>query len=249
MGASDVVLRVSTGGGFVPVEVNLRELPEFTLYGDGTVIVPGAVAAIYPGPAVMPLNTFRLSEEQVQELLARADRAGLLQRGIDYGDMGSVGVSDMPTTTVVLNADGKQVRHDAYALSPQASGGRLTAAQRDARSALSQFIAALPQGASAAAYAPSALTVNVSPFRGERQPGSEPRIWPLASDLATEGQKVTEGLDYRCFAVTGADAPRLLQSLSDANELTEWVAAPDGGQAFQLVVRPMLPDEQACRSV
>ena len=40
-GATDVVVRVSTGGGFVPVQVNLRALPSFTLYGDGTVVVPG----------------------------------------------------------------------------------------------------------------------------------------------------------------------------------------------------------------
>src|SRR5689334_2067575 len=37
-GPRDVVVRVATGGGFVPVEVNLAGLPAYTLYGDGTVI-------------------------------------------------------------------------------------------------------------------------------------------------------------------------------------------------------------------
>lgn len=244
-GASDVVLRVRTGGGFVPLEVSMRELPEFTLYGDGTVIVPGAVAAIYPGPAIPPLNTFRLSEEQVQQVLLRARRAGLLEAAqIDYGDMGSVGVSDMPTTSAVINADGRRVRHDAYALG--AAGGRLTPAQRQARTALSEFLAALPHDPSAQEYAPSALMVNVAPFTGERQPGSTPMVWPLGGDLATEGTALSDGLPYRCVAVTGADAEVLLSSLRTANEQTEWLAREGGNRAFRLVVRPMLPDEQAC---
>lgn len=40
-GASDLVLRIETGGGFVPVEVNLTQLPDVSIYGDGTVIVTG----------------------------------------------------------------------------------------------------------------------------------------------------------------------------------------------------------------
>ena len=30
------MLRVATGGGFVPLESSLRTLPSYTLYGDGT---------------------------------------------------------------------------------------------------------------------------------------------------------------------------------------------------------------------
>jgi hypothetical protein len=115
--ATDVVVRVGTGGGFVPVQVNLRALPSFTLYGDGTVIVPGPVIQIYPGPAIYPLVRSRLSEHQVQALLRRAQAAGLLARGsIGYGDMGAVGVSDMPTTTLIVNARGRHVERAAYAL-------------------------------------------------------------------------------------------------------------------------------------
>ena len=38
-----IVLRISSGGGFVTPQTNLRALPSFTLYGDGTVIVPGVI--------------------------------------------------------------------------------------------------------------------------------------------------------------------------------------------------------------
>src|ERR1700710_2270360 len=79
--AGDVVIRVTTGGGFVPVQYNLRSLPSFTLYGDGTVLVPGPVIQVYPGPAIYPLVRSRLSEPQVQVLLRRGQAAGLLARG------------------------------------------------------------------------------------------------------------------------------------------------------------------------
>src|SRR5690242_907334 len=86
-----VVVRVTTGGGFVSPQTNLRLLPSFTLYGDGTVIVPAAVRQIFPGPAITPLLRRHLSELQVQALLRRARAAGLLVPGpVDYGDMSAV---------------------------------------------------------------------------------------------------------------------------------------------------------------
>ena len=63
------------------MQVNLRAMPSFTLYGDGTVIVPGPVIQIYPGPAVTPLIRSKLSESQVQALLKRAGRRDCSSRG------------------------------------------------------------------------------------------------------------------------------------------------------------------------
>ena len=48
-GADEVVLRVSTGGGFVPIEYNYTMVPEFTLYGDGRIIVHRADPGDIPG--------------------------------------------------------------------------------------------------------------------------------------------------------------------------------------------------------
>jgi hypothetical protein len=246
-GARDIVVRVSTAGGFVAPATTFRTVPEFTLYGDGTVIVPGAVAAIYPGPALDPLNTFKLSEQQVQALLTKARDAGLLEGGpVDYGDMGSVGITDMPTTTVVLNAGGTQVKAEAYALSAGAMGGGLTAAHATARRALAGFVAGLPNGSSAGGYTPSALAVYAGPFEGEPQIDATPMVWPLQTDLATTGAKVSEGLPYRCIAVTGGDAETLLTELGSANDQTQWLAHPDSNRTFGLIIRPLLPDETPC---
>ena len=50
-GCTDIVLRVSSSGGFVPVEVNLTDTPIFTLYGDNTAIFrPQPSDWMYPGP-------------------------------------------------------------------------------------------------------------------------------------------------------------------------------------------------------
>ncbi len=245
--ATDVVLRVSSGGGFVPAQVNLRALPSFTLYGDGTVIVPGAVIQIYPGPAISPLVRSKLSEARVQTLLRRAQAAGLLARGtIDYGDMGAMGISDMPTTTLIVNARGRHLVRAAYALGVTAHGGRLTARQARARLALQRFVAQLPKGLRGTPYAPTALAVYAGPFTGTAQAGSTRVRWPLRSNLATAGTRVSTGLGYRCILVRGNDAKILLGALRKANEQTRWVARAGASRSYQLIARPLLPDQRTC---
>ena len=241
-----IVLRISSGGGFVTPQTNLRALPSFTLYGDGTVIVPGVITQMYPGPAIYPLVRSKLRESQVQALLRRAARAGLLVHGpIDYG---TVGVSDMPTTTVLLNAAGRHVKRQAYALG--ATGGSpLPARQAQARKALTRFIAGLPRGVSGARYVPRALAVYVAPSDGRAQPGASAVVWPLRRDLATAGKRVPSGLNYRCMSVGGADAKSLLAALHNANEVSLWSMRASPARSYQLIARPLLPDERNCASL
>ena len=81
--------------------------------------------------------------------------------------MGAVGVSDMPTTTLLVNAAGRHVKRQAYALGAAERGGRLSAAQSGARGVRSQqFIAKLPHGL-AGAQSPAA--------RARRLRGAVPR--------------------------------------------------------------------------
>ena len=247
--ATAVIARVSTSGGFVPVQVNLRSLPSFTLYGDGTVVVPAPVIQTFPGPAISPLVRSRLSEQQVQALLRRARDAGLLARGaIGYGDMGAVGVSDMPTTTLILNATGRHVRHSAYALGATPRSRRLSPAQARARRALARFIAQLPQGPAGQPYTPRAIAVYVAPFAGKGRPRDRVR-WPLASNLASAGRRPSAGFPYRCITVRGAAVPTLLATLRRATEQSQWIARPGAARTFQVVARPLLPDQRECAAV
>jgi hypothetical protein len=249
-GSSAVVLQVESGGGFVAPQATLGRLPAFTLYGDGTVIVPGAVPQISPGPAISPLLRRHLSERRVQMLLRGAQQAGLFGRGaISYGDMGTIGVSDAPTTTIRLNAAGRRIVRSAYALGMTAGSSRLPPAQAKARRALASFIAGLPHGLAGARYVPRAVAVYVSPFRGPAQPGSSPIAWPLASDLGTAGRPSGPGSSYRCIAVRGGDARALLARLRSANDQSRWIVRGKPATAYALVFRPLLPDERSCSSL
>ncbi len=242
--ADRVVVQVVTGGGFVTPQTNLRTMPSFTLYGDGTVIVPGPVIQIYPGPAIYPLVRSKLSERQVQAVLKRARGAGLLAPGaIAYG---MPGVSDMPTTTLVVNAAGRHVRRQAYALGMTAPGGRVTAAQAKARRALAGFIAKLPHALAGVHYTPHAIAVYVQPASGQAQPGARKVVWPLKSDLASAGTHSSTGLNYRCITVRGADVTTLLAALRKANELSRWIPRAGSQDSYSLVARPLLPDERRC---
>ena len=242
-----VVLRVASGGGFVTAQTNLRALPSFTLYGNGTVIVPGPVIQIYPGPALTPLVRSRLGERAVQAVLKRAKAAGLLApRAIDYGGMGAVGVSDMPTTTLLVHAAGKRFKRQAYALGATAQGGSLSPAQARARRALQQFIAGLPHGSAGTVVPPTAFAVYVAPFRGQAQPGAAPIVWPLQTNLATAGKPVSSGLGYRCISVAGKDAKTLVATLRKANEQSRWAARAGAKAVYEVIARPLLPDERGC---
>ena len=247
-GPTDVVLRVTVGGGFVQPSYTLRSVPQYTLYGDGTVITPGAVPAIYPGPAVAPLTATRLDKDHVPALLRAARDGGLLGAGtIDYGDMGTIGVADAPTTTVLIAADGHTSSRSAYALSEATAGGSgLSATQSAARAALSAFVASLAAPDGATPYVPAALAVYVGQYQGVASAAGAPLVWPLASNLATAGTKLASGLDYRCIPVTGADVASLLPVLRGATEESQWVAAASSNATFGLVVRALLPDEQPC---
>ena len=97
----EIVLQVTSGGGFVPIEYNLTLVPQFSLYGDGTVIVTGPVIAIYPGPALPNLQTARVSEETVQAILSAAREAGLFANDVDYG---RPQITDVPTTIIAISA-------------------------------------------------------------------------------------------------------------------------------------------------
>jgi len=122
-GADQVVLRVALEGGFVAPETTFARMPSFSLMGDGTIIEPGAQDEIYPGQALPQLLVRTISEDGIQAILGAAIDAGLDHDGT-LGDLGSVGVSDMPTTVFTLSANGETHRVEAYALGMPGTSAR-----------------------------------------------------------------------------------------------------------------------------
>lgn len=250
-GPDELILRVDTGGGFVPVEYNLRNVPGVSIYGDGRMIVTGPMIEIYPGPAMPNLQVTRLTEDAIQAILAEARDAGLLSEDASYD---YPCVADLPTTTFTVNAEGATHTVSAYALGFETGAGATGACGVDveARERLNAFSTKLgdlrswlPEGSFSdeEPYTPSELRIYVTVARRDPEVPQTPIEWPLATPLAEAGTPDTDLPDIRCLTVAGPDLETVLPLAQGANELSPWVS---DGRRFGLVFRPLLPDEHGC---
>lgn len=244
-GAEDVLVSIDAAGGYVPLEFNLRNTAEFLLLGDGTAIVPAAVAEIYPGPAIYPLQSATVSEDKIQGLLRAADDAGLLDGEIDYGDPGW---TDLPNTNVNIMIGGRAFSQSAYGLSfDDDSSAQLSDSERAARATLAAFIETAQGlvGADSSEYVPSAvlafrLSASVAPPVEEPELQQEPRPWPIA----TVPPPIADTYPSSCQAITGAEVTELLTALDQANELTPWLIGAD--PPARMAFRPLLAGDPGC---
>ena len=118
-GARDIVLRVESSGGFVPVEFLATSAPSFTLYGDGTVVFrddqappPDAVGSVVRS---IPFQSIKLDEEGIQALLGFALGPGGI--GIAIGPY-MCNCADLPSTIFTVNADGRTKQVSVTSFSP-----------------------------------------------------------------------------------------------------------------------------------
>lgn len=247
-GPDDLVLQVSTGGGFVMPTYALTAFPSFSLYGDGRLVTVGPQIEIYPGPALPSLWQQTLAPEAVAALLAEARQVGLFD-DLVLDDM--CGVADIGTTTITVVADGVRHASRIYAL------GMDTAMCQDdvaARERLTGFVnrlsdlSWLPAGSvgDPEPYAFDAIAI-VAETYGEGTPElpQQEVPWPLATSPGTYAE-VGEGLGLRCGTVSGADLDTIRPLLEQANQLTPWTS---GGEAYRLTLRPLLPDEPDCATL
>lgn len=250
-GATDLVLRIDVGGGFVAPQAQVGRIPQLSIFGDGRVIVPGPQIEIYPGPALPSLVTLRVSEDGLQKALGDARTAGLLGPDAQYP---GGPIMDAPTTTFTVAADGRTHVITAYALQEGGAGDQtLDPAVRAARAALLAF----EQRASDARswlgttvvetehqFEPTAIRIFSIAAQPAGQGGITPSVvdWPLSAQLASFGAPFGSS-DMRCGVVSGSDLARLLPLLRTSNQLTYWRS---GGSTYQLTLRPLLPDESGC---
>jgi len=246
---NQIVLQVVTGGGFVPIEYDYTLVPEFSLYGDGRVVVPGPMIEIYPAPALPNLQTTVIPEESVQTILSATREAGLFDPSFDYGQPA---VTDVGTTTITINADGTTYRSAIYALGMEQGTSGLTMQQQQARAAVNELrgklmdLAAFEPGEivweqyqfSALAVYSQAVDPAHTPDTDEVQPNH--LDWPLG-DLSTMGEEVTPGA-FRRLVLSGNDLAALQPLLGQATAITLWKS---GSSEYRLLFRPLLPDETA----
>ena len=225
-GAGEVVVQVLVNGGFVPPEVAFAAAPTTTVLGDGTVVTLAPTLAIYPGPALAPLQAAKVDAATVDGLVALAAELGLLAGPLDFG---RPPVADAPSTTVTIVAGGQTHRHVAVALGIVDEG---TGAAN--RQALKDFLAALehlPPGDRV--WEPSAIAVGViGPYQADRQLPQPPMTWPLARVPAAP-----------CLVVEGDEARVLRADLAKANALTPWMI---DGVAQSVAFMPVVPGPSPC---
>jgi hypothetical protein len=124
-GATDVVLRMEQGGGFVPIDFLATQAPSFTLYGNGVIVFQRKVET-FPEPDAtgvihgLPWRTAKLDEGQIQELLDFAITQGALGTAKDAY---MANIADAPATIFTLNAGGLEKVVTINALSEDNSQG------------------------------------------------------------------------------------------------------------------------------
>jgi hypothetical protein len=242
-GPTDVVFRFEEGGGFVPMDFFTTQAPQFTLYGDGTVIfrdasLAGQQTADPDVIAQVPFQTVRFDESAMQAFLrfALADSGlGVARESYRPGN-----VADMPTATFTINAGGVKKTVSVEAL------GFDDAQSPDAP--ILKALAALGERVRAFGSAvEGGTTWTPTRWRGvlvEAQVGAH-RDWPW-KDIAPAAFVVHDGDDAPQFPIrtmTPAEVAILGLSNIDGGFSGLGLAGPDG-KAYSFSLRPLLPDEQ-----
>jgi hypothetical protein len=246
-GPADVLLRYDHGpdlGGIlgVPGDESFRSPwpgPEFTLYGDGTIIFRDETRAATPakGPVARgtPFARAHLAEDQVQALLAFALTDGGMAVAAPKYDSGGEGCDD-GVWTYTLHAGGIDRRVE--------SGGCV-----DILEQLGAHLRSVAADARAQAWAPDAYWASLVRTRTlvrsgllSRVPATDvrwpwPRIRP--ADFARLKDSWPEGEALRLLTV--AEAARL--GVTGGGVQRTYLLGPDGTTAYALLTWPMLPDE------
>jgi len=244
-GEVSTVYAVLVGGGFVPVEVALAEAPGTVILSDGTVYRPGAVPAIFPGPALPAVETTTLEPAELDEVLAIVDTHRDLFDGTDFGQPA---VSDLPTTTVTAVVDGELAEAAAYALDLDLDvepAPALTPEQTAAREELSTLIADVQAivddpGREWQFADPTAMLARSYPPVEQTDVDPGP---PVEFPIDDAGALSTARTGFGCMQLVDEELELVLDAARDATQITPWVV---GEETVQIVLRPLHPHEPGC---
>jgi hypothetical protein len=247
-GATDVVLRLEEGGGFVPVEFNVNQAPRFTLYGNGVIVFQQRVATFPeadPNGIVrnVPWRTAKLDEDQVQELLAFALGAGGL--GAARESYTTDNVADAPTSTFTIRAGGIDKTVAVYALFEEAQPGPDGAA-RAAFFRLAERLRDFDRGGTI-----DSDVYQSDRFRAvilQRDPAPELKLvdwpWPAinVTDFKPGANDGTDGPTFPHRAIAGDEVAALKLTGIEGGTQGPVLKAPNG-TLYTLILRPLLVEE------
>jgi hypothetical protein len=243
-----VVLRMESGGGFVPMEFFLTQAPDFTLYGDGTVIYRQTdTRANDPmgGQGLLPYLVGHLDEDGVQALLRYALGEGrLLGAKANYENNH---VADAGSTIFTLNAAGLSKTVSVYALGIDPDLPT-DAADRQGFSLLVQQLATFEQRGvngelgEIKPYDPAFYRVYLLAANGA-VPQLPPKDWPWA-DLTVADFKQTDQSSRNYANLDKAHVSKV-ETVPTGGRSGLYVTTKDVIQLYQVGIRPLFPDELA----
>jgi hypothetical protein len=227
------------GGGFVPMNFMLTQSPQFTLYGDGTVIFH-QVDNRQNGfdLPMLPWLKGHLDEEGVQALLQYALSTGRLLNARESYD--NPMIADAGSTIFTLNAGGLSKVVNIYALFEAPAPGVPDQADR---AGFSQLQTVLNDFGSqdglgdVVAYEPTFYKVVL--VEGFGEPVGQAIDWPW-DDLTPAD--FPAGDEPGGIKILDAEHVSKLLEVPNGGHVGVWVNDPDGN-LVQLAVRPLLPDE------
>ncbi|MCM4083887.1 hypothetical protein [Paractinoplanes hotanensis] len=246
-----VLLQVRSGGGIAGMGPPIGEVPAVSLYADGRLITPGPQILIYPPPALPSVQLQRIGADRAEALAGQAVAAGV-RPDTDFGDPRT---PDATTTWITVNSAGTEATVAITALrEADADDPDLTAAQQAARQevkALVRELEGLPTAESLPEpepYQPGEIAVLVRPHTpGSPDPASPApvRAWPGPALPGSEppGSEPPGENWTGCVIADGSDVERIRSAAEDASTMTAWTWQ---GQAWQVGIRPLLPDESRC---
>jgi hypothetical protein len=247
-GPGEIVLRLDESGGFVPPEFLAAHVPQFTLYGDGTVVFtamePSRPARADNVSVGEPIRTAKLSEDQVQQLLEYAIRDGRL--GVAKAEYQNPLVADAATAVFTLDADGAKKTVSVVALGMEDPELTPDTEIKHSLAALGNRLRDFDLGGTIAAspYEPEA-------YRGilleqEGLEGVTVRDWPW-SDLSPADFAMPQDPNVlqHGTAVLAQEQAATLGVDGFENGIASGVfLRDDAGKVYSFVLRPLLPDEQ-----
>jgi hypothetical protein len=261
---TDLVLQATAGGGLLPQSVRFAEMPNVSIYGDGRVVTLGSSGGGPEDPLLPELIETRVTADGMTRILRAAREAGILGPGPDRRyDLPDV--YDLWTVWFTATADGKTHRIAAYALGFEEEARLAPPGEMEARKKLDALYgqlvdlrAWLPAGAVGpdSAYKPVETRVLVTPLldwstavEGATAAPASPRAdqevrdWPLVDPPESFGSPLdTHGGEPWSCKILGPDEVTAL-GLDTATKDTRWRAE---GNLYQVVARPLLPDESDC---
>jgi hypothetical protein len=236
-----VILRGEQAGGFVPADFIVTRTPQFSLYGDGTVLYQPPFdpnAGERPGP--VPLARAQMNAEQVDALLVFALNAGGLEAAKEF--YANPRVADAPDTvfTITTTAVSKTVTVQALGIAADPADPEAPTIDALGRlwTLLGDFGDQVARGNATAAgsYGPGT-------YRGilmEGQPQGQGIDWPW-TDLSPTDFVAAGDSSFRMAVLTAAQA-KVLTLTPEGGLFAMPVFGPDR-TPYTIALRPLLPDE------